>query len=144
MDTDRQFAGVICLPESKRCRQLIHETLALIGNKWTVPIVLMLQAKSPLRNSELKRGITGITAKELAKQLRLLEESGLIGRKVYPSVPPRVEYWLTDVGRSLHPVLERLAEWAVLNGDRVESNKKLFASASKQESQKGITVHRMR
>ncbi|MFC5475054.1 winged helix-turn-helix transcriptional regulator [Paraherbaspirillum soli] len=115
----------------------------MIGNKWAVPIVLTLHAKSPLRNSDLKHSVDGISPKELAKQLRLLEAAGVIGRKVYPSIPPRVEYWLTDLGSSLHPLLEGLAAWAALHGEQVERNRDEYAAGAEQEAASGSVVHRI-
>ena len=96
------------------CGHMICATLDLIANKWAVPTILTLaQAKSePLRFSELARAIPLITQKELTKQLRALEAAGLVGRRVHAAVPPKVEYWLTDLGASLKPVLHALARWS--------------------------------
>ena len=99
------------------CRILIGQVLDLIANKWAVPIILALgRAKRPLRFSELGRVIPTITQKELTKQLRELEAVGLVGRRVHAEVPPKVEYWLTETGASLQPVLDTLAAWAAANG----------------------------
>lgn len=137
---------VDCLPESKRCRRLVQETVELIANKWAVPLILTLSAEPLLRYSDLKSAVTGISAKELAKQLRLLESAGLVGRKVHPSIPPRVEYWLTDLGHSLRPQLDGLAAWAVRHGPQVERNREGFQAKPEQrpEAMEGRTVHRIR
>jgi DNA-binding HxlR family transcriptional regulator len=106
------------------CGRLIEHTLDLIGNKWAPPIILALaHAAGPLRFTALKAAIPQITQKELTKRLRELEAVGLVDRKVYPVVPPKVEYRLTALGRSLRPVLDSLATWAarhamVLAGNR--------------------------
>jgi DNA-binding HxlR family transcriptional regulator len=103
------------------CARMICATLDLIANKWAVPIILTLaRAKSqPLRFSELSRAIPLITQKELTKQLRALEAAGVVGRRVHAAVPPKVEYWLTDLGRSLRPVLDELGKWAAQNGPQL-------------------------
>ncbi|MBM3533937.1 MAG: helix-turn-helix transcriptional regulator [Alphaproteobacteria bacterium] len=99
------------------CRILIGSVLDLIANKWAVPIILALgRAGEPMRFTELSRAIQTITQKELTKQLRELESVGLVGRRVHPVVPPKVEYWLTGTGHSLQPVLDTLARWAAANG----------------------------
>lgn len=116
MDTHIKSCGPDPYDGTATCRILIGQTLDLIANKWAVPIILVLaKAERPLRFSEVGRAIPNITQKELTKQLRELEAAGLAGRKVYPEVPPRVEYWLTDCGRSLKPVLDALATWAAEN-----------------------------
>lgn len=100
------------------CAHMIGRTLDLIANKWAVPIILTLalaqhrNGGQPLRFSDLARAIPLITQKELTKQLRAMETAGLVGRKVYAAVPPKVEYWLTDLGASLKPVLQALARWS--------------------------------
>lgn len=82
-----------------------------ISGKWTAVIVYLLSKKS-LRNSELKRAITGISHKVLTQTLRRLERDGVVARKVYPVVPPQVEYSLTSLGRSLVTVLSNIYGWA--------------------------------
>ncbi|WP_300295468.1 helix-turn-helix domain-containing protein [Ferrovibrio sp.] len=103
------------------CARMICATLDLIANKWAVPIILTLARSkgAPLRFSELSRAIPLITQKELTKQLRALETAGLVGRRVHAAVPPKVEYWLTDLGQSLRPVLDALGKWAAQNGPRL-------------------------
>lgn len=103
--------------DGSTCRILIGRVLDLIANKWSVPIILALgRAKAPMRFTELARAIPTITQKELTKQLRELESVGLVGRRVHAVVPPKVEYWLTETGASLKPVLDTLADWAAENG----------------------------
>ena len=85
-------------------------TLNVIGGKWKILIVCHLQS-SPLRFSELKNKLNGITQKMLTQELRELEKDKVIHRKVYPVIPPKVEYSLSDYGRTLEPVLQTLCEW---------------------------------
>lgn len=82
--------------------------LAFIGGKWKMPILWRLGQKSPWRYGELKNDINGITHKMLAQQLRELEEDGFITRKVYPVVPPKVEYSITKRGQESLSVIEEL------------------------------------
>lgn len=91
----------------------VELTLNVIGGKWKTLILWQLMQHGTLRYSELRRGLPRITDKMLAQQLRELEADGLIGREVYPVVPPRVEYSLTDSGRGLVPVLEQMREWGM-------------------------------
>ena len=88
----------------------VETTLKLIGDKWNVLILrdLFLGTK---RFSELKRSLAGVSQKVLTAQLRDMEESGLLTRTVYAEVPPRVEYRLTDLGRSLEPILDAMRNW---------------------------------
>lgn len=88
----------------------VEVTVSLIENKWKVLIIRDLLSGTK-RFGELKKSIDGISQKVLTSQLRDMETSGLINRKVYAEVPPRVEYSLTDLGRSLSPVLMALKEW---------------------------------
>ena len=88
----------------------VETTLTLISDKWKVLILrdLMLGTK---RFGELKKSIGAVSQKVLTAQLREMEASGLLTRTVYPEVPPRVEYTLTDLGRSLKPVLDAMRRW---------------------------------
>ncbi len=88
----------------------VETTLTLIGDKWKVLILRELMGGTK-RFGELKKSIGSITQKVLTSQLRAMETSGLVNRKVYAEVPPRVEYSLTDIGRSLKPVLDVMMQW---------------------------------
>ena len=88
----------------------VETTLTLISDKWKVLILRDLLSGTK-RFSELKRSINGVSQKVLTAQLRQMEDSGLLTRTVYPEVPPRVEYTLTELGSSLRPVLEALRDW---------------------------------
>ena len=85
-------------------------TLEVIGGSWKVPILWHL-SKRTKRFSELRRDLDGITQKTLTQQLRQLEANGLVHRKVYPQVPPKVEYSLTVAGESLMPVVSAMCKW---------------------------------
>lgn len=89
----------------------VETTLSFIGDKWKVLILRDLFMNGTMRFSELKRSMAGVTQKMLTQQLRDMENDGLIDRKVYPVVPPKVEYSLTDFGKSLKPVLDSLWNW---------------------------------
>ncbi|WP_373233247.1 winged helix-turn-helix transcriptional regulator [Cohnella sp.] len=94
-------------------------TLAVIGGKWKLIILWHLGLEGTKRFSELKKLIPHITQKMLTNQLRELEEDQLIFRKVYPVVPPRVEYSLTEHGESLMPVLKMMYNWGKKYGEQV-------------------------
>lgn len=97
-----------------------QKTLDLIADKWAVLIIYAL-AHEILRYSELQRKIEGISQKMLTQTLRRLERDGLVQRIVYPVVPPRVEYCLTDLGRSLLDPLQALCQWAELHAAELEA-----------------------
>lgn len=88
----------------------VELTLLLISNKWKVLIIRDL-LEGTKRFSELKKSITNISQKVLTSNLREMEENELLTRKVYPEVPPRVEYTLTDIGYSLKPLLDDMDKW---------------------------------
>lgn len=85
-------------------------TMDYIGGKWKT-VVLWYLKKEKKRFNELKRHIPAITEKMLSIQLKQLEKDGIISRKVYPEIPPRVEYSLTELGKTLIPVLDAIAKW---------------------------------
>ena len=88
----------------------VETTLTLISDKWKVLILRDLM-NGTMRFGELKKSIGHVTQKVLTSQLRQMEESGLLTRKVYAEVPPRVEYTLTDLGYSLKPILDAMWTW---------------------------------
>lgn len=84
----------------------------LIAGKWAIPILYrLIVTAAPIRFGELQRAIAPITQKELTRQLRAFEQRGLVYRKVYAEVPPRVEYEITALGKTLQPTLDSLAQW---------------------------------
>jgi DNA-binding HxlR family transcriptional regulator len=102
-------------------------TMSFIGGKWKT-VVLWYLRKDKKRFGELKKLIPNITEKMLSLQLKDLENDGIVGRKMYAEIPPRVEYFLTDFGKSLIPMLEEIARWgrnlAETKGKMVEVEKK--------------------
>ncbi len=98
----------------------VEVTLDLIDGKWKGVILFHLQ-EGFLRFGELRRLMPGITQRMLTKQLRALEEDGLITRKVYAEVPPRVEYALSQTGERLRPVIDILRSWGLEHKARMEA-----------------------
>ena len=88
----------------------VATTMALIGSKWKLLIMRNLLSR-PWRFNELKKDLEGISQKVLTDSLRSMEADGLLTRTVYPEVPPRVEYTLTELGYSLRPILEAMRVW---------------------------------
>lgn len=88
----------------------VEITMGLIGDKWKVLIIRDLLTGTK-RFGELKKSLSGITQKVLTNNLRQMESSGLVLRKVYAEVPPKVEYSLSDTGLSLKPILDSMVEW---------------------------------
>ena len=95
----------------------VHVALSLIGGRWKAEILFQLMDHGMLRFAEIQRLIPGVRQKMLTRQLRALEHDGLVRRLIYPQVPPKVEYSLTDTGRTLRPVLSALRDWGAYHGD---------------------------
>ena len=110
--------------ETGDCRA-VSGVLARIGDKWSVLIVTRLGAR-PLRFNELKREIGGISQRMLTLTLRGLERDGLITRTVFPVIPPRVDYELTALGRSLLEPVRALGEWALKNIGKIDAARMKF------------------
>ena len=91
------------------------ETLRVLEGKWKIVIIVQLfAAKTPVRFSELEKRVAGVNQKMLIQQLKELEKDGIVTRTVYPQVPPKVEYALTELGLALGPSIEMLSDWAFL------------------------------
>ena len=103
-----------------------RDVLAHVADKWTV-LVLVVLTERTTRFNELRRRVQGITQKVLTRTLRDLERQGLVSREVFAEVPPRVEYTLTALGRSLVKVLEGVQEWAEAHAGEVMLAKQRFA-----------------
>jgi DNA-binding HxlR family transcriptional regulator len=103
----------------------VRDVLDRIGDKWSVLLVQNLR-EGPLRFGALRRQIGDISQRMLTETLRHLQRDGLVWRKVYPTVPPSVEYGLTDLGRSLLLPLEQLVVWSARNHDSVRAARKEF------------------
>ena len=93
----------------------VRNVVARFGNKWALLVILVLSENEPIRYNELGRKIPDISSRVLSNTLRTLEADGLVNRRFYQEVPPRVEYSLTETGRSLVPIIIRLTEWAQSN-----------------------------
>ena len=110
----KNFFGGIEMIEAKAKNELpacpVETTLTLISDKWKV-LILRDLLPGTKRFGELRKSIGQVSQKVLTAQLRQMEESGLVHRQVYPEVPPRVEYTLTDLGYSLKPVLDAMWSW---------------------------------
>lgn len=91
----------------------VEEALRVIEGRWKMLILFQLFADGTRRYSELERAIPAVSQKMLGQQLRELERDGVVARKVYPEVPPRVEYSLTPLGDALCPALDQLLQWAM-------------------------------
>ena len=115
------------------CREVVP-TLARIGDKWTVMVVGAL-SNGPIRYNQLARMIEGISQRMLTLTLKGLEQDGLVSRTMYPTIPPRVDYELTDLGRSLIVPLRSLHSWAVEHRPAMLAAREAFA---KREQQTGL------
>lgn len=108
----------------------IHDFLNHFANKWSMLVVLNLGYAGKPRFSELKNMITGISQRMLTVTLRSLEEDGLVLRKLYAEIPPRVEYELTPLGKSLLDVMMNLGEWASKHEAEITKARKQFRKAN--------------
>lgn len=97
----------------------VSDVIDRISDKWSLHAIIKLGLHGRLRFSELKRNIEGISQRMLTVTLKHLEQDGLVTRTVYPEIPPRVEYELTDLGRSLLEQVMKLSEWASENMDNI-------------------------
>jgi DNA-binding HxlR family transcriptional regulator len=89
----------------------VTATMQVLGGKWKAILINAIYLTSPARFGELKRSVKGITQSMLTQQLRELEDDGLISRKIYAEIPPRVEYTLTEFGLTLSPIMLSMAKW---------------------------------
>jgi DNA-binding HxlR family transcriptional regulator len=105
--------------------------MEVFGGKWRVGIVHHL-ADGPLRFSELRRRLPGITQKMLTQQLRHLQRSGIIDRRQFAEIPVRVEYSLTNLGRTLSPLLDEISQWSRSHMPRVRRAAAEFDSANRE------------
>jgi DNA-binding HxlR family transcriptional regulator len=120
LECDRHYSSVECP---------INGVLDLISHKWSVQIIYYLRKNEVVRFGHLHRLVAPITQKELTKRLRELEYAGLVNRTVYAEIPPRVEYQLTDLGKTLIKPIVALSEWAEQNYDTVVSHQNQVSSS---------------
>jgi DNA-binding HxlR family transcriptional regulator len=114
---------------SSECRR-VGEVLARVGDKWTVLIIDEL-GEGPRRFSELQRAIKGVSQRMLTLTLKNLERDGLVSRTVTPSVPPRVDYALTDLGCSLVLPVRALGEWAAAHIPQMDAARRRYDAADR-------------
>lgn len=110
--------------EHRDCRA-VTSILARVGEKWSVLVVMTLRAQ-PRRFNELKRAVEGISQQMLTRTLKGLERDGLVSRTVHPTVPPQVEYALTDLGHSLADPVKQLGEWAFSHLPVIYANRERY------------------
>jgi len=103
----------------------VREVLDRIGDKWSLLVVGALR-EGPLRFGQLEKKITGISQRMLTLTLKHLVEDGVVSRTAYAEVPPRVEYEVTELGKSLVPLVIALAEWAMANREQINANRKAY------------------
>lgn len=115
---------VPAIHHSSAC-QTVTEVLSRVGDKWSMQVVMKL-GEGSLRFNELRRAIDGISQRMLTRTLRGLERDGLVSRTVTPTIPPRVDYELTALGRSLREPVTALGEWAVANREAVARSRDAF------------------
>lgn len=109
--------------------QIINSILSRVGDKWSMLVVMTL-GSGPRRFNELKRLIGGISQRMLTLTLRGLERDGFVSRTFFPTVPPRVDYELTDLGRSLRPSVELLGAWVVSHQAQIQAARMRFDAAA--------------
>lgn len=100
-----------------------RQILSTIGDKWSILILILLNTKGTIRFNELSKCLKDISSKVLSKTLKSLENDGLVHRTVYPEVPPRVEYNLTKLSKTLLPHILSLSDWALENMDEIYQNR---------------------
>jgi DNA-binding HxlR family transcriptional regulator len=110
------------------CRP-VTDILSRVGDKWSVMIVMLL-GPGPKRFNEIRRAINGISQRMLTLTLRGLERDGLVTRTVFPTIPPRVDYELTELGQSLRCPIDALGEWAFANRDKIIAARARFDTLS--------------
>ena len=116
--------------ESSDCRA-VNSILARVGDKWSV-FVIMVLSNGPRRFNEIKRMVGGISQRMLTLTLRGLERDGLLTRTVFPTIPPRVDYELTDLGRGLAQPVKALGQWAFEHQPEIQGAREKFDARSEK------------
>lgn len=109
----------------------IRDIISRLSDKWSLLVLVTLSWNGTMRFNEIHKAMDDISQRMLTVTLRSLETDGLISRKVYPEVPPRVEYQLTELGQSLLPALKVLVDWAKLHTDTILQSRRQYESLSK-------------
>lgn len=107
----------------------VRSVLDGIGSKWSILILDILGEKGTLRFSEISKALGDISQKMLTSTLRLLEADGIVSRKMYAEIPPRVEYELTELGNDLLPNIRNLIGWGHRNIEAIQRNRKIFENS---------------
>jgi DNA-binding HxlR family transcriptional regulator len=108
----------------------IRDILSRLGDRWSLLVLVTLSANGTLRFNEIQKSIGDISQRMLTVTLRSLEEDGLVIRKIYPEVPPRVEYCLSESGHGLMPYLDNLVRWAIENTQDIVTSRQAHKLAS--------------
>ena len=127
-------------PDHNECRPL-GEILSRVGDKWTIFVVGLLSKRS-MRFNELRRTVGGISQRMLTLTLKGLERDGLVTRTVYPTIPPRVDYELTAIGRTLIGPLQALQAWSTENRPAIETARAKHDGAEKRKLARQEPVRR--
>lgn len=114
----------------------VTATMKVLGGKWKSILINAIYLTSPARFGELKRSVKGITQSMLTTQLRELEEDGIIYRKIYAEIPPRVEYTLTEFGLTLSPIIQSMSEWGKQYRIKNESKKLTNRKSTRRKNDK--------
>ncbi|MFY9787732.1 MAG: helix-turn-helix domain-containing protein [Pseudolabrys sp.] len=117
----------------------VEEAFRMLEGRWKMVIIFHLFARSTLRFSELEKAIPGVSQKMLIQQLRELERDGIVGRTVYPQVPPKVEYDLTKWGQAMCPALDSLLEWAAMRPKQVRAARQIVDASPRFGSKADIS-----
>jgi len=134
MDTDSAILSPSASPDGRfdvmapACPT--RQVVSTLGDKWSLLVLYALENGGTLRFSQLQRTVAGITQKMLTQTLRRLERDGIVSRTVFPTIPPRVDYALTDLGRSLSGVIAELRTWAYGHMDDIEAARAEYAAAA--------------
>ena|ERR1044071_7466093 len=111
----------------------VRNVLDRFGDKWSILVLLILGGKDKMRFTELNKEIGDVSQKMLTVTLRTLEADGLVTRKVFPEIPPRVEYEITKLGKSLLPHINSLTQWANNHYSEIEKSRKIFLKRSSRD-----------
>lgn len=111
----------------------VRNVIARFGNKWALLVILILSEHEKIRFNELRQLIPDISSRVLSGTLKTLETDALVLRTTYPTVPPKVEYQLTELGRSLVPIITQLTEWAQTNLKTIVTQRKEFEEKHQEE-----------
>ncbi|MYV98282.1 helix-turn-helix domain-containing protein [Streptomyces sp. SID3343] len=126
-------------PVTRENQCQVVEVLDHVAGKWSIGIMVALAA-GPIRFTELERAVPGISRRMLTLNLRRLERDGLLVRTIYPTVPPRVEYALTDIARELNCSLTAVVRWAELYRTTIDAAREAYDAAQAAETEAGTNA----